>query len=626
MFNKKIDVIVIGGGHAGTEASIASSKMGCSTLLITNNINNIGSLSCNPSIGGIGKSHLVKEIDALGGVMARAIDYSGIHFKILNFSKGIAVRSLRAQADRFTYHKAIMFFLKKQKNLNILQSEVIKLIIKNKKIIGVKLNNKKKIYSKITILTTGTFLSGKIYIGKNIFSGGRINDFSSIKLSKQLKKFSFNINKLKTGTPPRILINTINFKKLNYQKSDIPIPKFSFLKNNIKHLKQIKCFLTYTNENTHKIIKNNIYKSPMYNGTIKSIGPRYCPSIEDKIMKFKHHNSHQIFLEPEGLFNNEIYPNGISTSLPFSIQKKIINSIYGLEKAVISKPGYAVEYNYLDPRDLYFNLESKIIKNLFLAGQINGTTGYEEAASQGLLAGINAGLKILKKPLWYPKRHEAYLGVLINDLCLKGTKEPYRMFTSRAEYRLLLREDNADLRLTKLAKELNLINNLRWKFYLLKKKNIKYVLNKFNNINILSNSKENKKINKILKKKIKKKINIKNLLKYPEINFKYLTKFDFFKKIKNIDFSIIEQVETNIKYKGYIKRQKKEIKIQKLYQKKNNYFKKKFDYSKIKGLSNEVIYKLNLYQPSNLNKALLISGITPAAISIILNYFKKNKN
>ncbi|AZP36224.1 tRNA uridine 5-carboxymethylaminomethyl modification enzyme MnmG [Candidatus Annandia adelgestsuga] len=618
-FLNKFDIIIIGAGHAGTEAAIACDNMKRKTLLITQNINTIGQMSCNPAIGGIGKSHLVKEIDALGGLMAKAIDYSGIQFKILNSSKGPAVRSTRAQADRILYKKFIFNTLKKKKYITILESEVIKLIIKKYNIInGIKTNNNLKFYSNIIILTVGTFLSGKIHIGLNKYDGGRENELPSKKLSNNLNNLPFKINRLKTGTPPRINKNTINFKILKKQYSDIPVPNFSFMGELYNHPPQIPCYITNTNNNTHEIIKNSLINSPLYNGSIKGIGPRYCPSIEDKIIKFPNRNKHQIFLEPEGLFSNEIYPNGISTSLPIKVQKNIINSIKGLEYAKITRPGYAIEYNFFDPKDLYFNLESKHIKGLFLAGQINGTTGYEEAAAQGIIAGINASLLNMNKEYWYPKRNQSYIGVLINDLCNLGTKEPYRMFTSRAEHRLFLREDNSYLRLTEIAYKIGLISPMFWKLFNQKKKHInklyKYIKKKIIYIKIKKNKKKYK--NKIYKKKYY----FKELLKKPNFNYKKNIKYtNFFIKFFNLD--ILKQIEIKIKYDGYIKLNRIELKKNV----KNKYFKlpKNLKYDKINGLSKELIKKLKKYKPKFIKQISNISGITPSAITAILIYIKK---
>ncbi|MFI4819184.1 MAG: tRNA uridine-5-carboxymethylaminomethyl(34) synthesis enzyme MnmG [Enterobacterales bacterium] len=614
------EVIIIGGGHAGIEACMTSSRIGCKTLLITQNIDTIGKLSCNPSIGGVGKGHLVKEIDSLGGIMANAADKSGIQFKILNSSKGHAVRSTRAQIDRIMYQREIIKKINNQSNLTIFQQTVIKLIIKNGNIIGVITKIGYKFYSKSVVLTLGTFLDGKIHIGMSKLKGGRMENPPSVSLLKNLNELSFKINRLKTGTPPRIDSRSINFSNLKVQFGDNPIPFFSFINVKKKNLKQIPCYITYTNEKTHEIIIKNIKESPIYKGIIEGIGPRYCPSIEDKIERFIDNKSHQIFLEPEGLTSNEIYPNGISTSLSFDIQIKIIHSINGLENAKITRPGYAIEYSFFDPRDLKLTLESKLINGLFFAGQINGTTGYEEAAAQGIIAGLNAARFSKDKEGWIPSRNQSYIGVLIDDLCILGTNEPYRMFTSRSEYRLTLREDNADLRLTEIGWKFGMIDEIRWKKFCNKKEKIIKESQRIREIWINPLSHDAKKLNIILKHPLSRKYNCEEILRRPEINYKILSFLNCFSpSLKNLQIS--KQVEIQTKYKGYIKRQKKEIKKKEINE--NYIFPKNIDFKKIKGLSNESYYKLNYYKPYSIGQALRISGIKQSDISILIIWLKK---
>ena len=619
-YTEKYDVIVIGGGHAGTEAASAPARMGLKTLLLTHNIETLGQMSCNPAIGGIGKGHLVKEIDAMGGLMAKAADLAGIQFRTLNSSKGPAVRATRAQADRVLYRQAIRYELENQENLDIFQQEVTDIILENDRVVGVETQMGLKFRSNSVILTAGTFLAGKIHIGLENYTGGRLGDPASTSLASRLRSLNLRVDRLKTGTPPRLDARTIDFSQLAEQHGDEKLPVFSFMGNVNQHPRQIPCYITHTNEQTHDIIRGSLDRSPMFTGVIEGIGPRYCPSIEDKVMRFAERNSHQIYLEPEGLTTNEIYPNGISTSLPFDVQMKIVHSMKGLENARIIRPGYAIEYDYFDPRDLKPTLETKGIHGLFFAGQINGTTGYEEAGAQGLLAGINAGLFVQGKAGWYPRRDQAYMGVLVDDLCTLGTKEPYRVFTSRAEYRLLLREDNADIRLTPIAHELGLINEDRWVRFNQKIEKIELERQRLRQIWVHPKSEELEKVNAILKAPLTREASGEDLLRRPEVNYTTLTSLSLFATDLE-DKEVVEQVEIGIKYQGYIEHQKEEINRQKRHE--NTAIPLDFDYSKISGLSNEVRAKLEEHRPTSIGQASRISGVTPAAISILLVNLKK---
>jgi len=619
-YPKRYGVIVIGGGHAGCEAALASARMGVETLLLTHNIETLGQMSCNPAIGGIGKSHLVKEIDALGGAMAVATDKAGIQFRVLNSRKGPAVRATRAQADRILYKASVRHILENQQHLDIFQQSADDLVMEGDKARGVITNMGVRFHSDTVVLTAGTFLGGKIHIGLESHSGGRAGDPPSIALAERLREMPFRVDRLKTGTPPRIDARSVDFSKMEEQPGDEVTPVMSFWGNGDDQPQQISCYITHTNEKTHDIIRSGLDRSPMYTGVIEGIGPRYCPSIEDKIHRFADKSSHQIFIEPEGLTTHELYPNGISTSLPFDVQLELVHSMNGLENAHITRPGYAIEYDFFDPRDLRYSLETKFVDGLYFAGQINGTTGYEEAGAQGLLAGFNAALRSQEKEAWTPRRDEAYLGVLVDDLISMGTREPYRMFTSRAEYRLVLREDNADSRLTEKGRELGLINDDLWKQYSDKKESIEKETQRMKSTWVQPDSTIAEKLKSFIERPLSREYSLMELMRRPELDFNKIAEVTGERLVPE---DVAEQVEIAAKYEGYISRQLDDI--EKLKRNESMKLPLDLDYDKVKGLSNEVKQKLKESRPETLGQASRIQGITPAAVSLLLVSLKKHR-
>ncbi len=614
----KYEIIVIGGGHAGGEAAAASARMGAETCLITHSAEKIGEMSCNPAIGGIGKSHLAKEVDALGGLMARAADMAGIHYRVLNSTKGQAVRATRVQTDRDLYRSSIQELLKGQKNLTILESSVEDIIIKNKKAYSVATECGKLIRAQKIVLTAGTFLGGVMHTGLEQKPGGRVGDPPSIKLAKRLRELPLSVGRLKTGTPPRLNKHSIDWSQLTPQPGDLPTPLLSYVSDENKRPQQVDCFMTRTNKKTHKIIESSLDKSPMYSGVIEGVGPRYCPSIEDKVVRFSERDSHQIFAEPEGLHSDLIYPNGISTSLPHATQTELVRSIKGFEEAEIIRPGYAIEYDYFNPTGLSHSLETKCVQGLYFAGQINGTTGYEEAAAQGLLAGINATLSLRKKEPLTLGRHEAYMGVLVDDLVSLGTKEPYRMFTSRAEYRLIMREDNADMRLTERGQELGLVQEPLWRAYTTKNLTAQTELKRLENEKIYPNTKEATQLEQETGEKLNSPKTLKEVLKRPRVLYRHLPG-----QLEGIKRNAVDEIEASIKYAGYIERQQTDI--ERLQKNENTKIPNSVNFENVVGLSNEVKQKLTEARPQSLARASRLPGVTPAAISLLMVHLKKER-